>query len=304
MTDSSRDDSHTAMHEASVVCPRAVIVTGYSGSGKSTVINALEDIGFYCIDNMPVPLLAQSLDLIADEREEALDFAFVVDARERKFLAEANNAIEHLQERGTEVEILFLEAEEEVLLRRFSATRRRHPTSDGGTVREGIEKEKELLAHLRARAGWVVDTSNHTVHTLKALVQDRYSADEHRERMRITLLTFGFKHGLPPECDLVFDLRFVPNPYFVEELREQTGLDDPVRDYVLGSAEAGGFIYFFRQFSDFSLPLYQREGKAYLTIGLACTGGRHRSVAIAEAIGTRLRGQGWDVTMRHRDVEK
>ena len=218
-------------------------------------------------------------------------------------LDRVGETISLLQAEGARVEVVFLEASAESLLRRFSATRRRHPTSDGGTVRDGIDRERALLAGLRDRADWLVDTTMHTPHTLKALVQEHFSGAE-PARMQITLLTFGFKYGLPPECDLVFDLRFLPNPYFVEGLRELTGLDAPVRDYVLAAPDTGGFLQVFREFSELTLPLYEREGKAYLTVGLGCTGGRHRSVSIAEALAMRLRGRGWDVSLRHRDVEK
>lgn len=287
-----------------IASPRVVIVTGYSGSGKSTVMHALEDLGFFCIDNLPVPLLPKVVELVTTSgNRPATMFAFVVDTREREFLDRAAETLEVLHAEGARVEVLFLEADAETLLRRFSATRRRHPTSDGGTVRDGIARERELLAELREHADWVIDTSSHTPHTLKGLVQERFWGEE-LQRMQITLLTFGYKYGLPAEADLVFDLRFLPNPYFVEGMREQTGLQDEVRDYVLAAPEAGGFLQMFRQFAEFALPLYEREGKAYLTVALGCTGGRHRSVCMAEAIAMRLRGRGWDVQLRHRDVEK
>lgn len=283
--------------------PRVVIVTGYSGSGKSTVIHALEDLGFFCIDNLPVPLLPKVVELAASGASRSIGaVAFVVDTRERDFLDQADETIEQLHAEGARVDVVFLEADDETMLRRYSATRRPHPASDGGTVREGIARERELLADLREHADWVIDTSEHTPHTLKALVKDRFGDESNQ--LRITLLTFGFKYGLPLESDLVFDVRFLSNPYFVEEMRERTGLDADVRDYVLGQDETGGFLRLFRQVADFLLPLYEREGKAYLTIAIGCTGGRHRSVAVAEAIAIRLRGRGWDVAVRHRDVEK
>ena len=284
--------------------PRVVIVTGYSGSGKSTVINALEDLGFFCIDNLPVPLLPKVVELASTGASRSIDaVAFVVDTRERGFLDQADEIIEQLHQEGARVDVVFLEADEDTMLRRYSATRRPHPASDGGTIREGIARERELLADLRHHADWVIDTSQHTPHTLKAIVKQRFG-DEDSAKMRVTLLTFGFKYGLPTESDLVFDVRFLQNPYFVEELREGTGLDPEVRDYVLGQDETGGFIGLFRQVADFLLPLYEREGKSYLTIAIGCTGGRHRSVAVSEAIASRLRGRGWDVAVRHRDVEK
>ena len=170
-------------------------------------------------------------------------------------------------------------------------------------MREGIALERKLLEDLREQADWLIDTSQHTPHTLKALVKEHFDEESER-RLRITLMSFGFKYGLPPESDLVFDVRFLPNPYFVEGMRERTGLQDDVRDYVLGQPETGQFLGIFRQTADFLLPLYEREGKAYLTVGIGCTGGRHRSVAVTEALASRLRGRGWDVSIAHRDVEK
>lgn len=281
--------------------PRVVIVTGYSGSGKSTVVRALEDLDFFCIDNLPVPLLPKVLELASTSQGRSIQaFGFVVDTREREFLSAADDMIAQLQNEGARVEVLFLEAEPDVLVRRYSESRRPHPASDGGSVRDGIEREAELLSALRALASWQVDTSAMTPHELKAAVKARYGEAE-SARMRVSLLTFGFKHGLPPEADLVFDVRFLRNPYFVEGMREQTGLDEPVRDFVLGQPETGGFLTLFRKIGDFLLPLYEREGKAYLTIAIGCTGGQHRSVAIGEAIASRLRGGGWDVVVRHRD---
>lgn len=297
------DDSSGLNERTETQSPRVVIVTGYSGSGKSTVANALEDLGFFVIDNLPVPLLPKVLELAAtSENRQQLRFAFVVDTREREFLDRAGETIEQLHEEGARVDIVFLEADDETLIRRYSETRRPHPLSgEGGTVRDGIARERELLTGLRHSADWIIDTTNHTVHTVKARVKERFGEEE-ESSLRITILTFGYKHGVPPESDLVFDVRFLGNPYFVEELRDLSGLDEEVRDYVLGQHETGGFLSLFRRISDFLLPLYEREGKAYLTISIGCTGGQHRSVAVSEAISSRLRGQGWDVTVRHRDV--
>jgi UPF0042 nucleotide-binding protein len=296
------DDSAGLVERSEAPSPKVVIVTGYSGSGKSTVVNALEDLGFFCIDNLPVPLLPKVLELAAtSESRQQPTFAFVVDTREREFLDRAGETIEQLHQEGARVEIVFLEADDETLIRRYSQTRRPHPLSGEGTVRDGIARERELLTGLRQNADWIIDTTRHTPHTVKGLVKERFG-EEGEPSLRLTILTFGFKHGVPPESDLVFDVRFLGNPYFVEELRELSGLDEDVRDYVLGQPETGGFLSLFRQVSDFLLPLYEREGKAYLTISIGCTGGQHRSVAVAEAIASRLRGRGWAVTVRHRDV--
>jgi UPF0042 nucleotide-binding protein len=286
-----------------VASPRVVIVTGYSGSGKSTVVHALEDLGFFCIDNLPVPLLPKVLELAATTGGRAIGHvAFVVDTREGEFLSHADEIIRQLRAEDALLEVVFLEADDETLIRRYSQTRRPHPVH-GGSVREGVSMERELLADLREHADWLIDSSQHTPHTLKALVKEHFGDDDAR-RLRITLLSFGFKHGLPPESDLVFDVRFLPNPYFVEGMRERTGLQEDVRDYVLGQPDTGQFLGIFRQVADFLLPLYEREGKAYLTISIGCTGGRHRSVATTEAVASRLRGRGWDVSILHRDVGK
>ena len=280
---------------------RVIIVSGVSGSGKSTAIKALEDSGFFCIDNLPIPLLPKVLELSAST--EVQDFAFVVDTRELQFLSDADEVITQLRAEGVNLRVIFFDADDETLIRRYSETRRPHPMSEGGTVRDGIRRERELLHTLRHHADQVIETSGHTPHTLKAFVKKEFGGNKDTS-LQISILSFGYKHGLPLECDLVFDVRFLPNPYFVEGLRHKTGLDPEVRDFVLGQNETGKFIQIFRSVSDFMLPLYVREQKTYLTIGIGCTGGHHRSVAVAESIGLRLRGKSWKVDVRHRDIEK
>ncbi len=287
----------------SVTTPRVVVLTGLSGSGKSTAIHALEDAGYFCIDNLPVPLLPKVIELAAGGGS-LQSLAFVIDTRSRQFLSDAGKMIERLRDEGVPMRIVFLEADDDVLVRRFSETRRRHPLGDEGvTIREGIRQERERLDELRHRADEVIDTSAHTVHTLKSLIQTRYSGDKDLS-LQVTVLSFGFKHGVPLECDLVFDVRFLPNPYFVEELRERTGRDADVHDYVFSFAETTRFLALFQEMADFMLPMYRREGKSYLTIGIGCTGGHHRSVAVAETIGERLRTRGWQVSVRHRDIDR
>ena len=282
--------------------PSVIIITGLSGSGKSTAMRALEDAGFFCIDNMPVPLLPKVLELAVVNHDRAPQrYAFVVDTRERSFLDSAGPVVERLRAEGVSLQVIFLETSEDELIKRYKETRRRHPMSDGGTVRDGIAREREALAELRRLADALVDTTGHTVHSLKALIQQRATSGD-VARLHVTILSFGFKHGLPAECDLVMDVRFLPNPYFVEGMRERTGLEEDVLDYVMSYAEATRFVELFSQLTDFALPLYEREGKAYLTVGIGCTGGKHRSVALAQVLGSRLRGKGWQVQVRHRDV--
>lgn len=284
--------------------PHVVIITGLSGSGKSTAVNALEDCGFFCIDNLPVPLLPKVLELAESGGGRVGSLAFVIDTRERMFLDDAAEMVRELRDGDVELQVLFFEADDEELVRRYSETRRRHPMAgEDGTVREGIKRERARLQDLRELADVLIDTSEHTVHTLKKLVQRRYAGDR-SSQFSITLLSFGFKHGLPAECDLVFDLRFLTNPYFVEGLRDKDGREQEIQEYVLAQPEAGKFISLFQEMAEFVLPQYEKEGKSYLTIGFGCTGGHHRSVSMSEAIATRLRGRNWDVQVRHRDVEK
>lgn len=291
--------------EASLSPSRAVIITGLSGSGKSTAMRALEDIGHFCIDNLPVPLLPKVFELAAQRvgGRATQPYAFAVDVRDRDFLTETHAVIEQLRGEGVNVQVLYFEARDEELVRRYSETRRVHPMSDGGTVREGIAREREVLAELRTLADVCIDTTGHTVHTLKALVQDMFSSDS-EAGLRVTMLSFGFKYGLPTECDLVFDVRFLSNPYFVESLREKTGMDEEVYDYVMSLPDAARFYALFQSMAEFMLPLYEREGKAYLTVGIGCTGGKHRSVSLVRAISSWMRGRGWSVSTRHRDIER
>ena len=283
---------------------RVVVITGMSGSGKSTAMRALEDAGFFCIDNLPVPLLPRVLELTAARGagEGSLPklYAFVVDTREREFLPQAGAIIGQLRAEGVAVQVIFLEASDDVLMQRYSETRRRHPLSDGGTVRDGIERERALLAPLRELSNAMVDTTQHTVHTLKALVQSLVS-EVSESSLVVTVLTFGFKYGLPSECDLVWDVRFLPNPYFDLSLRDKTGLDREVSHFVMGHVEAERFVELVMQQLDYTLPLYVREGKTYLTMGIGCTGGKHRSVTLGEVLGGLLRSRGVRVMVRHRD---
>jgi RNase adapter protein RapZ len=256
---------------------RIVIITGMSGSGKSTAVRSLEDEGFFCLDNLPMQLLHPFIELAGNSRDRITDVALVIDIRARDFLRGREDIFKELRDAGHQVDILFLDASDQVLIRRFSETRRRHPALEGGTVPEGIRFEREQLAALHRLATIIIDTSELNVHQLRDMVMRRIHEGESGKEMAIHLQSFGFRYGLPLESDLVMDVRFLPNPYFVPDLKLFSGLEPQVRDFVLGQAETKAFLERFRELLDFLLPGFEREGKSYLTISIGCTGGRHRS---------------------------
>jgi UPF0042 nucleotide-binding protein len=282
--------------------PRVVILTGVSGSGKSTALRALEDSGFYCVDNLPIVFLEKLLELSGHTAGEVTRIALVVDAREGRFLSEAPRVIDEVRRSGTRVEVIFFDASDEALLRRYSETRRRHPLSEG-SVPEGIAAERKALENLKAIANEIVDTSSLNVHELKRLVHARF-VEGAVEKMGVTVISFGFRYGLPSHADLVLDVRFLPNPYFVPELKPFPGTDPRVTDFVMGQPDARAFLDRAVDLCAFLLPRYRAEGKSYLTLAVGCTGGRHRSVAIGAALARRLEATGTDVRLWHRDVEK
>ncbi len=285
---------------------RLVVVTGLSGSGKSTALHALEDLGFFCIDNLPILLLPRLLELGAHTTEDISRLALVLDAREGELLHETPAAIERARSDGHIVDVLFLDASDEILLRRYSETRRRHPLADSGSIEEGIAAERRKLAELRELADQIVDTSILNVHELKAAVQDRFTGTAGEVDMSVTFLSFGFKYGLPPQADIVLDCRFLPNPHFDPELRPHTGLDEPVAKYVLDREETLSFLHRVQDLMSWLIPLYRRERKAHLTVAIGCTGGRHRSVALASHLGTHFETTLGNNTVgvRHRDMAK
>jgi len=284
--------------------PQLVILTGVSGSGKTTALRALEDAGFYCVDNLPAVLLEKLVELSGHTAGEVSRIAAVVDARDTRFLGEAPRVIAALRERGVDLTVLFLDCADEALVRRYSETRRRHPLAgEGGTVLDGIAAERRALEGLRGLADEVVDSSALNVHDLKRLVSRRFSSGE-GARLGVTVISFGFRYGIPTHADLVLDVRFLPNPYFVPELRSHVGTEPAVRDYVLGQPDAQAFLDRLLDFGGFLLPRYRAEGKSYLTIAIGCTGGKHRSVAIAGELARRLEGAGQSVRLWHRDIEK
>lgn len=289
---------------ASGILPRVslhvVVVTGMSGAGRSTALHVLEDLGFYCVDNLP-PALALDLVELAAGAGEVERIGLGVDVRTGAFLEGADKALATLREGGHEVEVLFVDAADEVLVRRYSETRRPHPLALAGDVLEGIGRERERLGSLRAESTRVVDTSDLSVHDLKRTLVDHLSRGGVDRRMVVRVTSFGFKYGLPVDADLVFDLRYLPNPHFVPELKPKTGLDPAVASYVLETEAAKELLEDLGRFFEHTLPRYEREGKAYLTIAIGCTGGRHRSVAVSEALGKQLR-QGREVHVHHRDA--
>lgn len=278
-----------------------VIISGMSGSGKTTALRALEDLGFFCVDNLPVGLIPQFVELCASSWEVRRS-ALVVDVREGEFLRDLDHVVEELRRR-TRLRVLFLECDDEVLRSRFRETRRRHPLAPEGDLREAMQRERELLRSLRELADWVLDTSGLSPHRLRELVQRELSGAA-LPRTCLEILSFGYRWGVPPEADLVMDVRFLPNPYFRAGLRERDGRDREVQAYVLECPEGREFLRRLGELLGFLLPLYRREGKAYLTLAVGCTGGRHRSVAVAERLRRALNGEGYEVRVRHRDVDR
>jgi UPF0042 nucleotide-binding protein len=284
--------------------PRVVIITGVSGSGKSTALRALEDAGYYCVDNLPIVFLEKLLELSGHTQGEVTRIALGVDAREGRFLGDAPHVIDEVRRKGAKVEVVFLDATDEALLRRYSETRRRHPLAgESGSVPDAIAAERRALEPLKSLAGEVVDSSRLNVHELKRLMHAKF-VEGAVASMGVTVLSFGFRFGLPSHADLVLDVRFLPNPYFIPELKPFSGLDERVSRFVLGQEDAGTFLDRAGDLCDFLLPRYRAEGKSYLTIAIGCTGGRHRSVAVAAELARRIERGGNSVRVWHRDVEK
>jgi UPF0042 nucleotide-binding protein len=279
-----------------------LILTGLSGAGKSTVLRALEDVGYYCVDNLPIIIVEKLLELSEHTAGEVSRIALGVDAREGRFLSEAPRVIRELRAKGAEVEVLFVDCSDEVLIRRYSETRRRHPMAGEGTVADGIAAERQALADLKALADEVIDTTTLNVHELKRLVTQRSTGAN--TSLGVTVVSFGFRFGIPTHADLVLDVRFLPNPYFVPELKPHPGTDARVSEFVLSQADARSFLERLSDLLGFLIPRYRAEGKSYLTIAIGCTGGKHRSVALAAALAGRLSAAGQPVRLWHRDVDK
>ncbi|MCA9505363.1 MAG: RNase adapter RapZ [Spirochaetaceae bacterium] len=282
--------------------PRIVFVAGLSGSGKTTAMAALEDLSFYCVDNLPVQLVPQFLALCTQASSPIRKIALALDARERNFLAHFPELVAELRGQGASVDVVFLDCNDEVLERRYRETRRVHPLSPEGSVRAGIERERRLLDEVVGLADLTIDTTALNVHQLKDTMVRHVTGGS--RRTVVNLLSFGFKHGTPASVELLFDVRFLPNPYFEEGLRAGTGRDPEVADFVLRSERGRAFRDRLASFVEYLLPMYDEEGKAYLTIGVGCTGGRHRSVAIVESMGEGLTRLGRDVSLTHRDIDR
>jgi UPF0042 nucleotide-binding protein len=303
---------------------RVILISGLSGSGKTTAIKALEDIGFYCVDNLPILLLPKFLELCEQSGGKISKVAVVEDIRGtasypvweetgaaqggKDFLEDSRRVIQNLQKEGYSVEILFLESSDPILMRRFSETRRQHPLAVGGSIGEGIRLEREWLQGIRDMANQVIDTSHFNVHQLKERIQKYAQEESSSGQMTVTLLSFGYSFGIPFEADLLLDVRFLPNPYFVEELKRLKGEDPKVAEYILQWEETREFLQRVQEFIRFLLPLYIRERKTHLTIAVGCTGGRHRSIVIVNRLAEMLRDEvmkrGLFFSVRHRDAEK
>lgn len=280
-----------------------LILTGQSGSGKSTAMRAAEDAGYFCVDNLPVALLEDLVSLCSHHTDtNRTRLALVMDLRERQFLQTAPKLVPALKAKGHRVRVVFLAAQQDVVLRRYSQTRRLHPLDGGGGLREAVVAEQALLEPLREMADEVIDTSRLTPHGLRASIIERVGGAASAGAMRVTVLSFGFKNGVPSEADMVLDVRFLPNPFFVPELSAHSGMQPAVADYVLQKPDAKAFLSHADNFLRFLLPHYQAEGKRYFTLGIGCTGGRHRSVAIAAQLTEQLCEAGFAAELRHRDM--
>jgi UPF0042 nucleotide-binding protein len=283
-----------------------VIITGLSGSGMSSATNAFEDLGYFCVDNLPITMLSTFARLVeaSDDEKGIQRAALVIDIREGAFLGDLEKQLRLLRDSGLQVYVLFLEASDAVLQHRFSETRRPHPADKGQGLSQAIRDERAAMQRIRTFADQIIDTSEQTVHTLRSQLIERFSPDKKGSPMRVQVLSFGHKFGSPANLELLFDVRHLPNPHFVPELRRLSGHDGRVVRYLRAQPEVGETVERFSDLLDYLLPLYKREGKSYVTVGIGCTGGRHRSVMVANALGRRLRRAGFEAHAVHRDVRK
>lgn len=284
---------------------RLVIVTGMSGGGKSTAIHMLEDAGYYCVDNLPVQLIDMFVDLVEVKDTELSKVVLGIDARADQPFDEVEKAIDRIRQKNVSLEILFLDSSDEVLLKRYKESRRKHPLSMEGRVEEGIKKERKVLSNIKKNADYIIDTSSLLTRELKTELDRIFIEDKKFNNLMINIVSFGFKNGIPQDADLVFDVRFLPNPYYVEELKPLTGLDERIQEYVMGFKEAGDFLDKLEDMLKFLIPNYIKEGKNQLVVAIGCTGGHHRSVTLAERLFLRLKDrEGFWVKLFHRDIKQ
>lgn len=283
---------------------RFVLITGLSGAGKTQTLRCFEDHGYFCVDNLPAALVPTFAELVARADAPHQHVAVCVDARTGEDLINLPEYLEHVAELGFGAETLYLETHEDVLHQRYSESRRPHPSSPTGSIKEGIRHERKLLDPIREQADIVIDTTQTTSAELNERIAKLALHHGGKTRMTVGVISFGYKHGLPKEADLVFDVRFLPNPHYDAVLRPRDGREDPVRDFVLGNDSGRAFLAQAQTFLEFVMPRYEEEPKSYLTLGIGCTGGRHRSVAVAEQVAAYLEDAGYDVTIRHRDVDR
>lgn len=281
-----------------------VIVTGLSGAGRTQALRNLEDIGYFCMDNLPPNMITSFVDM-CDKKESGIKKAAIaVDGRSRDFFSTIYETLGTLQQMGVQVRILFMDANDEVLIRRFNETRRQHPMAMSGRVVEGIERERLLLQPLKERANLVLDTSVFSVKQLRTVIRDEFAEGDIADRVLVSVVTFGFKRGIPIDADMVFDVRFLPNPFYIQELKHHSGIDEDVANYIFSFEQTGVFLLKLVDMIDYLLPHYQKEDKNQLVVAIGCTGGMHRSVAIAEALFRELSSRGMRVSLAHRDLGK
>lgn len=284
---------------------RLVIVTGMSGAGKATALKILEDAGYFCVDNLPVPFIDKFVELTVSGNGEINKLAVGIDVRSGKSLGQLQQTLEHLAMENIEYEILFLDASDDVLVKRYKETRRMHPLAESGRIQQGINLERERLGFLKKQADYIIDTSQLLVRELKQELEKIFVQNREFKNLMITVLSFGFKYGIPSDADLVFDVRFLPNPYYYEELRKHTGNDKEIQDFVMGYEMAHVFLDKLDDMIRFLIPNYVLEGKNQLVIAIGCTGGKHRSVTLANKLYERLEGQSdYGVKLEHRDIAK
>lgn len=284
-----------------------IIVTGLSGSGMSSATNAFEDLGYFCVDNLPITMVSTFARLLVPNEEDVVAIeraALVINIRERHFLHDFSSELKQLEKKKIAPFVLFFEAADRVLQRRFSETRRPHPADKGNGLLEAIQAERDAMSDVRKRADLIIDTSEHTVHTLRRMLVKRFGASKEGVPLQIQMMSFGHKHGIPRDVDLLFDVRHLPNPYFEKNLRDLPGTDPKVVSFLENQEEVSETIRRFTDLLVYLLPLYKREGKSYLMIGIGCTGGKHRSVMTTETIARNLGNEGFEVSVAHRDIQK